>query len=83
MLKKTVLMSLVLSVLVGCSPTYGNMRFLPSPEQEATMRADSQRVQRDERVERAERRRERREEMMDEADAIKRAYGNQKIYILH
>lgn len=47
------------------------------------MRADSQRVQRDERVERAERRRERREEMMDEADAIKRAYGNQKIYILH
>ena len=66
-------MSLVLSALVGCSPTYGNMRFLPSPEQEATMRADSQRVQRDERVERAERRRERREEMMDEADAIKRA----------
>ena len=72
MLKKTVLMSLVLSALVGCSPTYGNMHFLPSPEQEATMRADSQRVQRDERVERAERRRERREEMMDEADAIKR-----------
>ncbi|MBY6283227.1 hypothetical protein K6120_03575 [Neisseria flava] len=83
MLKKTILMSLVLSALVGCSPTYGNMHFLPSPEQEATMRADSQRVQRDERVERAERRRERREEMMDEADAIKRAYGNQKIYILH
>ena len=83
MLKKTVLMSLVLSALVGCSPTYGNMRFLPSPEQEATMRADSQRVQHDERVERAERRRERREEMMDEADAINRAYGDRKIYILH
>ncbi len=47
------------------------------------MQADSRRVQNDERAERAERRRERREEMMDEADAINRAYGNRKVYILH
>ena len=46
-------------------------------------RPNSRRVQNDERAERAERRRERREEMMDEADAINRAYGNRKVYILH
>ncbi|KJJ14424.1 MULTISPECIES: hypothetical protein [unclassified Neisseria] len=83
MLKKTILMSLLLSALTGCSATYGDMRFSPSPEQEAAMQADSRRVQSDERAERAERRRERREEMMDEADAINRAYGDRKIYILH
>ena len=83
MLKKPVLMSLLLSVLSGCSATYGNMRFSPTPEQEAAMNADSRRVQNDERIERAERRRERREEMMDEADAVNRAYGDRKIYILH
>ena len=82
MLSKSILMSLLLAALTGCV-TYGNQRFYPSQEQEAAMQADSRKVQDDERVERAERRRERREEMMDEADAIKRAYGDRKVYILH
>ncbi|WP_368492199.1 hypothetical protein [Neisseria sp.] len=46
------------------------------------MAEDSRRVQDVERAERAERRAERREEMMDEADAIRRAYGDRKIYII-
>ena len=79
MVKQTVLVCAVLLSLTGCV-TYGGQRFIPSPEQEAAMQADSRRVQNDER---AERRRERREEMMDEADAINRAYGNRKVYILH
>ncbi|WP_448979270.1 hypothetical protein [Neisseria sp.] len=82
MFKKTILMSLLISALAGCV-TYGDQRFYPSQEQEAAMKANSRRVQDDERAERAERRRERREEMMDEADAIKRAYGDRKVYILH
>ena len=77
MVKQTVLVCAVLLSLTGCV-TYGGQRFIPSPEQEAAMQADSRRVQNDERAERAERRRERREEMMDEADAINRAYGNKK-----
>ena len=81
MVKQTVLICAVLLSLTGCV-TYGSQRFIPSPEQEAAMQADSRRVQNDERAERAERRRERREEMMDEADAINRAYGNRKVYIL-
>ena len=76
MVKQTVLVCAVLLSLTGCV-TYGGQRFIPSPEQEAAMQADSRRVQND------ERRRERREEMMDEADAINRAYGNRKVYILH
>ena len=47
-----------------------------------TLRLIPRRVQDVERAERAERRAERREEMMDEADAIKRAYGDRKIYII-
>ena len=47
------------------------------------MEADSRAVQAAERAERHERRSERREEMMDEADAINRAYGDRKVYILH
>ena len=82
MVKQTVLVCAVLLSLTGCV-TYGGQRFIPSPEQEAAMQADSRRVQNDERAERAERRRERREEMMDEADAINRAYSNKKVYILH
>ena len=62
MVKQTVLVCAVLLSLTGCV-TYGGQRFIPSPEQEAAMQADSRRVQNDERAERAERRRERREEM--------------------
>ena len=81
MIKQTILISTVLLLLAGCA-TYGGQRFTPSPEQEAAMRADSRRVQKAERAERAERRKERREEMMDEANAVRRAYGNRKVYII-
>lgn len=80
---KPILVALVLTVgMTGCV-TYGNQRFVPTPEQTAAMEADSRRVQDTERAERAERRAERRQDMMDEADAIKRAYGDSKVYILH
>lgn len=81
MLKQVILLTALIGALTGC--TYGHMHYSPSYEQEATMRADSRRVQADERAERAERRRERRQEMMDEADAINRANRNNRIYILH
>ncbi len=81
MLKNSLLLACMVSMLGGCI-SYGHQSFVPSEEQKAQMSADSQRVQNTERAERAERRAERREEMMDEADAIKRAYGDRKIYIL-
>ena len=72
---------------IGCKPhRLRNLRHAtlqPTPEQSAAMEADSRAVQAAERAERRERRAERREEMMDEADAINRAYGNRKVYILH
>ena len=77
MLKQAILLTALIGALTGC--TYGHMHYSPSYEQEATMRADSRRVQADERAERAERR----QEMMDEADAINRANRNNRIYILH
>ncbi len=81
MLNKTIFSTLLAAVLLsGCS--YGHRTLAISPDQEAKMAADSRRVQDVERAERAERRAERREEMMDEADAIKRAYGDRKIYII-
>ena len=53
MLKQTILLTALIGALTGC--TYGHMHYSPSYEQEATMRADSRRVQADERAERAER----------------------------
>ena len=46
MVKQTVLVCAVLLSLTGCV-TYGGQRFIPSPEQEAAMQADSRRVQND------------------------------------
>ncbi|MDO4247889.1 MAG: hypothetical protein Q4C79_02825 [Neisseria sp.] len=81
MLKKTIVPALLAALLLSaCS--YGHRTLTVSPEQEARMAEDSRRVQDVERAERAERRAERREEMMDEADAIRRAYGDRKIYII-
>ena len=82
MSNKSILTALLAaSLLSACS--YGHRTFVVSPEQEAKMAEDSRRVQDAERAERAERRAERREEMMDEADAIKRAYEGRTVYILH
>ena len=75
MLKHTLLSLVLAASLTGCV-TYGTQHFNPTPEQSAAMEADSRAVQAAERA-------ERREEMMDEADAINRAYGNRKVYILH
>lgn len=84
MLKALSTLLLAASLLSACTGvSYGNKAFVPSPEQEAAMRADSQRVQNAERAERAERRREYREVIMDEAEAYRRATDGQKIYILH
>ncbi len=82
MLKHTLLSLVLAASLTGCV-TYGTQHFNPTPEQSAAMEADSRAVQAAERAERRERRAERREEMMDEADAINRAYGNRKVYIVH
>ena len=50
---------------------------------QAAMDADSARIRKAEREERAERRHERRQDMMDEADAIRRANGNRRtVYII-
>ncbi|WP_373742248.1 hypothetical protein [Neisseria sp.] len=82
MLKQATLALLLAAGLSGCI-SYGHQRVAISPEQEAAMADDSRRVQDAERAERAERRGERRQEMMDEADAIHRAYGNRNIYLVH
>ena len=50
MLKQAILLTALIGALTGC--TYGHMHYSPSYEQEATMRADSRRVQADERAER-------------------------------
>lgn len=65
--------AVLLSACTGVS--YGNRAFNPSPAYEEQMAYDSVRVKAAERAERAEYRRERKEDMMDEADAIQRAYG--------
>lgn len=69
------------ALLAGCS--YGHQTLAISDNQRAVMEEDSRRIQNQERAERAERRAERREEMMDEAEAINRAYKDRKVYILH
>ncbi|ASK27811.1 hypothetical protein BG910_08730 [Neisseria chenwenguii] len=74
--------SVLTAVVLLSACTYADQRFV-SDQSPAEMRANSMAVQDAERAERAERRRERREEMMNEADAINRAYGNRKVYILH
>ena len=65
----------------GVTTAYGSRTFEVTPEQEYKMQQDSARIQAAERAERVERRAERREEMMNEADAIQRAYGTQTINI--
>ncbi|ROV56553.1 hypothetical protein [Neisseria chenwenguii] len=71
--------SVLTAVVLLSACTYADQRFV-SDQSPAEMRANSMAVQD---AERAERRRERLEEMMNEADAINRAYGNRKVYILH
>lgn len=82
-LKKLSVLLISGSLLSACTGvSYGHKTFNPSPEYTAAMESDSIRVQNAERAERAERRRERREDMMNEADAYRRATDGQKIYIL-
>ena len=81
MLKQAILFLSLAASMTGCV-SYGHQRFVPTPEQSAQMEAESLRVQRAERAERTERRRENREDMMDAANAVRRAYGNRKVYIL-
>ena len=72
----------IICSLMGCAGRHYSYRTVESVDQTA-MDADSARIRKAEREERAERRRERRQEMMDEADAIRRANGNRKnIYII-
>lgn len=68
--------------LVGCAGVNYAHRTI-GPVDQAAMDADSAAVRKAERAERAERRKERREEMMDQADAINRAYGNRNVYVIH
>lgn len=68
--------------LAGCAGVNYAHRTVGPVDQEA-MNEASARVRQAEREERAERRRERREELMDQADAIRRAYdGKPPIYII-
>ncbi|HFC8518943.1 TPA: hypothetical protein ACFP41_001827 [Neisseria weaveri] len=70
------------SILMLGACTYADQRFVTnqSPEE---LRANVAAVNAAERAERAERRAERRQEMMDTADAIKRANeGSKRIYII-
>ena len=78
-MKKTLLLLVSVALLGAC--TYADQRFVShqSPEE---LRANAEAVNRAERAERAERRGERREEMMDTAEAIRRAnQGNNNVYI--
>lgn len=77
--KNTILTLIAAALLSAC--TYADQRFVShqSPEQ---LRANAEAVNQAERAERAERRRERREEMMDEADAIKRANDGRNTYYI-
>ncbi|MCP2041830.1 hypothetical protein L1281_002448 [Neisseria sp. HSC-16F19] len=82
-LKKLGVLMITGGLLSACTGvSYGHRSFNPSPEYAEMMEADSRRVQNAERAERAERRRERRQEMMDEADAYRRATQGQRVYIL-
>lgn len=72
----------VLSVTVGCAGVHYGYKRVENVDQ-AAMDADSARVRQAEREERAEYRRERREMLMDEADAVRRARGDNPVYILH
>ena len=74
-LDKVLLVTACAALVSGCTGiSYGD-RHLP-PVDQAAMNADSARIQQSERTERAELRKERREEMMDAADAIRRARGD-------
>lgn len=79
---KLILSLSVASVVCGCAGVHYGYKRLDNVDQ-ATMDAQSERVRNAEREERAERRRERREELMDGADAVRRAHGNRRVYILH
>lgn len=79
---KSILGLCIACSLMGCAGRHYSYRTVDSVDQ-AAMDADSARIRKAEREERAERRRERRQEMMDEADAIRRAHGNRRnIYII-
>ena len=68
--------------LAGCAGRHYSYRSV-GPVDQAAMDADSARIRKAEREERAERRHERRQDMMDEADAIRRANGNRcTVYII-
>lgn len=65
-------------LLGGCA--YGEQKFVDT-QSPAEMRANARAIDRAERAERAERRRERRQELMDEANATRRAnQGSRHIY---
>ena len=71
----------LLSACTGVS--YGHRAYAPTQSDEE-IAANSARIQAAERAERKEARQERREEMMDEADAINRAYkGLPPTYIIY
>lgn len=79
---KSIIGLCVVCSLVGCAGRHYSYRTVDSVDQ-AAMDADSARIRKAERQERAERRQERRQEMMDEANAIRRANGNRRnIYII-
>ncbi|MBF0804074.1 MULTISPECIES: hypothetical protein [Neisseria] len=68
-------------LLGGC--TYADQRFVSSQSQQQQLYENRLAIQKAEREERAERRAERREEMMDEADAVNRAYkGLNGVYLI-
>lgn len=80
MCKKIFLICGTAMLLGACS--FADQRFI-SDQSPETMRANAEAVKRAERAERAEARKERREEMMDQADAIHRAYrGRNHYYII-
>lgn len=79
---KAILCLCLASGLLGCAGVNYGHRVMEPVDQEA-MDANSARVRQTEREERAEFRRERRERLMDEADAVRRAHGNNSpVYII-
>ena len=83
LLQKLLLIASCCTAFAGCTGIgYGDRQV--GPVDQAALDADSARVQKSERKERAEYRKERRQDMMDEADAIRRANGNKPpVYIIH
>lgn len=79
-MKKLLLILAAAGSLSACA--YGDRQFV-SNQSVAEMQANSRRVQDAERAERTERRAERREEMMNAADAIKRANEGSRVYLLY